>query len=105
MIELAKTVDGEQNKRIATSELNERLRTDIEVFPPRSRSGKEIKVNYEVRDLEVAGVIRPQDISSGNTISYDQIAEARISYAGRGQITDVQQPRYADQIFDILFPF
>lgn len=66
---------------------------------------QEVRVNFEKRVLEIAGVIRPQDVSINNTISYDQIAEARIAYGGEGQITDVQQPRYGQQIYDILFPF
>lgn len=66
---------------------------------------QEVRVNFERRDLEIAGVIRPADITSENTVSYDKIAEARISYGGQGQITDVQQPRYGQQLYDILFPF
>ncbi|MBV9521845.1 MAG: flagellar basal body L-ring protein FlgH [Alphaproteobacteria bacterium] len=66
---------------------------------------QEMRVNYEVRDLQITGVIRPQDISATNTISLDKIAEARVAYGGRGQLMDVQQPRYGQQLFDIVSPF
>jgi flagellar L-ring protein precursor FlgH len=66
---------------------------------------QELRVNFEVRDLQITGVIRPQDISSTNTVPYTKLAEARISYGGRGQLTDVQQPRYGQQLLDIIAPF
>lgn len=66
---------------------------------------QEVRVNFEKRILQIDGVIRPEDITTTNTINYDQIAEARIIYGGEGQITDVQQPRYGQQLYDIIFPF
>ncbi|MDJ0825804.1 MAG: flagellar basal body L-ring protein FlgH [Rhodobacter sp.] len=66
---------------------------------------QEVRVNFEMRELIVTGYVRPADISRQNEITYDKIASARISYGGRGQITDVQQPRYGQQLADILLPF
>lgn len=66
---------------------------------------QEVRVNFEKRILELAGVIRPQDVGIDNSISYEKIAEARVSYGGKGQMTDVQQPRYGQQVYDVLFPF
>jgi len=66
---------------------------------------QEVRVNFELRELLVSGFVRPEDVSRQNQITYDKIASARISYGGRGQITDVQQPRYGQQVLDMVLPF
>ena len=66
---------------------------------------QEVRINNELRELLVSGVIRPEDVAADNTIAHTKIAEARISYGGRGQITDVQQPRYGQQVADQILPF
>lgn len=66
---------------------------------------QEVRVNFELRDLQVAGIIRPEDISRQNTITYDRMANARISYGGRGHISDFQQPRLGQQLVDVISPF
>lgn len=66
---------------------------------------QEVRVNSELRELTVAGVIRSQDIASDNTVHHDRMAEARIAYGGRGQLTYAQSPRYGQQLLDTLLPF
>ena len=69
------------------------------------QGSQEVRVNYELRELTVSGFVRPSDVSRDNEVAYDRIAGARISYGGRGQISDVQQPRYGQQLADIVLPY
>jgi flagellar L-ring protein FlgH len=66
---------------------------------------QEVRVNQELRILNIAGIVRPQDVSADNTISYDKIAEARISYGGRGRLSEVQNPPVGQQVIDLFSPF
>jgi flagellar L-ring protein precursor FlgH len=66
---------------------------------------QEMRVNNELRELQIGGVIRPQDIASDNTVRHDRMAEARIAYGGRGTLSDIQQPRYGQQLLDVILPF
>lgn len=66
---------------------------------------QEVRVNFELRELVVSGFVRPADITRQNEITYDKIASARISYGGRGQITDMQQPRVGQQLLETVLPF
>ncbi len=66
---------------------------------------QEVRVNFEMRELIITGIIRPEDIGRDNSIRHSQIAEARVIYGGKGQLTDAQQARWGQQIYDALFPF
>ncbi len=96
-----------------TIDRSEKLQTSIaavvtEVLPDGNlvvSGSQEVRVNFELRQLSVAGIIRPDDISKENTIPYEKIAEARISYGGRGRLSEVQQPGWGQQMYDNLKPF
>ncbi len=108
------TMDSSSNSSgTGTIQRNERIAMRVaavvtEVLPNGNfviAGRQEVRVNYELREMRIAGVIRPEDITNVNTIDYDKVAEARVTYGGRGQMTDVQQPRYGQQLFDIIMPF
>ena len=92
-----------------TEEVTLRLAATVESVLPNGhlviRGSQEVRINFELRELQVSGIVRPEDISRQNVITYDKIADARIVYGGRGQLTDMQQPRYGQQIVDLLSPF
>ncbi|WP_136635985.1 flagellar basal body L-ring protein FlgH [Pseudooceanicola onchidii] len=82
--------------------------TIVEVLPNgvlHIEGAQEVRVNFELRELVLSGYVRPEDISRQNEITYDKIAQAKVSYGGRGQITDMQQPRIGQQVVDAVLPF
>ena len=82
--------------------------TVVEVLPNGHlviQGDQEVRVNYELRDLQITGIVRPTDISRYNEIPYDRIAGARIAYGGRGQLTSAQQPRWGQQAVDRYMPY
>ncbi|MEM9782565.1 MAG: flagellar basal body L-ring protein FlgH [Pseudomonadota bacterium] len=69
------------------------------------QGSQEVLINFELRDLQITGIVRPLDINRTNEVPLERIADARVKYGGRGQLSDVQQPRYGQQVLDILSPF
>jgi flagellar L-ring protein precursor FlgH len=82
--------------------------TVVEVLPNGQlviQGDQEVRVNYELRDLQITGIVRPMDISRYNEIAYDRIAGARIAYGGRGQLSSAQAPRWGQQAVDQYLPY
>ncbi len=114
--DMSKLVDGNSNSQSSgagNTSRSEQIDTTIaaivtDVLPNGNlvvQGRQEIRVNFELRELVVSGIVRPEDISRDNSVPNTQLAEARISYGGRGQLTDAQQQRWGQQIYDALFPF
>jgi flagellar L-ring protein precursor FlgH len=112
------SADGNINSTTASAGTGETTRSETielsvaaivtEVMPNGNlmiSGSQEVRVNAELRILTIAGIVRPVDIGPNNTIPYERIAEARISYGGRGRLTEVQQPPYGQQFLDQVLPF
>lgn len=110
---LVSTTGSDSNQGNVTAKRKETVQTEvaamvIQVLPNGNFviDGKqEFRMNYDIREIAIKGVVRPQDIGSDNTVDSTQVAEARITYGGRGQNMDVQQPRWGTQAIDIISPF
>lgn len=110
---LVATNSANQNVTLGQIQRNEQVTTSLagiitKVLPNANMvvvARQMMRVNGEMRELVVTGVVRPEDIASDNTVMHDRLAEARIIYGGRGTMSDQQVPRYGQQLLDVLLPF
>ena len=111
--DLIRTTGNNQNNATGKIDRKETINTQVAALVTQVLANgnlviegtQEILVNNEVREVSVRGVIRPQDITSDNSVNSSQIAQARIVYSGRGQLMDATQPRWGEQAVEILSPF
>lgn len=104
---------GTNSKGTGNTKREEKVNTQVaalitQVLPNGNfviEGSQEININFDQRQVGVKGVVRPQDIGTDNTVDLTQIAEARITYSGKGQLTDMQQPRWGQQVIETLSPF
>ena len=70
------------------------------------RGEKWITLNNGDEFIRLTGMVRPQDISSSNTIESNRIANARIQYSGTGTFANAQEMGWLAQFFTSpLWPF
>ena len=82
--------------------------TVVQVMPNKNMQiagSQEIRLNNELRQLQIRGIVRPEDIRSDNTIASEKIAEARIAYGGRGISSDMQRPTWGQDVLNRFSPF
>ncbi len=109
MLNLNSTASASGNGKIDRKETVQTTiaATVVKILPSGNliiKGSQEVRVNFDVREITVSGIVRPEDISSNNTVRLEQIAEARVSYGGRGHIFEYQQAPYGKQVLDIVSP-
>lgn len=66
---------------------------------------KQIAVGGQVSILRFSGMVSPNDIKAGNTVSSRRVADARIEQVGRGAIADANTAGWLQRIFYSVWPF
>ncbi|HIJ80670.1 MAG TPA: flagellar basal body L-ring protein FlgH [Desulfuromonadales bacterium] len=80
----------------------------IDVFPNGNmfiEGRRNIRVNNEDQEIILEGTVRSRDITANNTVASTNIADARISYSGRGIVSDRQGPGWLMNVVDKVWPF
>lgn len=82
--------------------------TVVQVLPNGNlliRGSRWTKVNDELQQIVLEGVVRPNDINRKNEVLSQNIADAKIFFTGKGPVTAQQKPGWLLQFLDVVNPF
>ncbi|MGE3296928.1 MAG: flagellar basal body L-ring protein FlgH [Porticoccaceae bacterium] len=70
------------------------------------RGEKKVALNRGDEHIRISGIVRPADVSPANTIVSTRIADARITYAGTGELADSNAAGWLGRFFSsVIWPF